>query len=294
MNHPGRPQPPADEVTRRLFEDASGSVVQVTGDGGRTSRGGPINGSGFFIGNDGLVATNAHVALRNNETFVRADGRLYRASVVAADDVKDVAILRLEGFQPQQARPLSVGNSTQLQSNERVFALGHPESVRSTYISPGNYRNRTNLLSVYASNGGEQRLFNAMAQVRARTAPEEFNDFNSSLSQDVLDGQVHIRPGSSGGPLLNTSGRAVGMARTMERDSRSTSYFLPIEDVTSTLNDPESNKFAFKYEFQPAPLARDYMYMWSDNPVKAAIGTGMLAGVGYTGYRAMEVRPRVM
>ncbi len=295
LSPPGAPQPQADELTRRLYEDASGSVVQVFGDGESIVGGtaGQITGSGFFVGNDGLVATNAHVALRRRELFVTTEGKAYRARLVAADDVKDVALLRLEGFQPQQARPVTVGDSRQLHMDDRIFALGHPNGVRATYISPGSYQERTSLLGVYIQENGQHSTLSAVEAIHHRTTPEEFVDFKTNLTQDVLAGRVNIRHGSSGGPLLDGGGRTVGMARTILNGDRSAAYFLPIEDVTSTMNSDKTT-FRFNYEHQPSPLAKNYMYLWSNSPVAATVGTGVVGAAGYGGYRLLRHSPRAM
>ncbi len=290
MAPPGGAQPIADGLTQRLYEDAYKSVVQIyIGESAANYRSG---GSGFFVNNDGLIATNAHVALGGPELSVRVRDRFYRARVVGANDVKDIALLQLEGLKPDQVKPLPLGDSSQLRSDDRVFALGHPRLVPTTYISPGHFKARTTLLGAMVETGGQAQADEAVATIKARIPQEMFNDFSKYLTRPMLRGSVHIEGGNSGGPLIDGEGRAVGMAAN--GDEKATAYFVPIEQVRSVLNNDSESLFRFRYEYKSSGLAKDFSDLWAHQPVEAGVTTGLLAVTGYGGYRGLAAYPRFM
>src|SRR5207245_2319022 len=83
-------------------------------------------GTGFFIRNDGLIATNGHVIEGATDITVQVgeDERVYRATLVGHDDATDLALLRIEGDKPFPV--LVLGESDRLEVGEWVIAIGNP------------------------------------------------------------------------------------------------------------------------------------------------------------------------
>jgi serine protease Do len=127
---------------REIYEQASPAVVMVMGyaDGGKTGSG----GTGSIIRSDGLVLTNAHVAIeeQTGKPFARLSvflkpprvtgesksdlSRMVRAKVVAYSQPLDLALLKLDGI--TEALPVvDVSESGRARIGDRVVAIGHPE-----------------------------------------------------------------------------------------------------------------------------------------------------------------------
>jgi serine protease Do len=134
-------------------------------------------GSGFIIGADGYILTNAHLVADAEEILVRlADRRAFNATVVGADERTDVALLRIaaEGL-PQ----VTLGDPSQLKVGDWVLAIGSPF-------------------------GFEHSATAGIVSAKGRSLPQE------SLVP-FIQTDVAINPGNSGGPLFNLKGEVVGI-----------------------------------------------------------------------------------
>jgi S1-C subfamily serine protease len=145
--------------------------------------GGVASGSGFLIDNEGTVLTNAHVVDGSRAVTVKLgeDGETLDAEVVGADASTDVAVLRVDAGKVQAA-PLRLSDSDRARVGDPVVAIGNPFGLDRTVT--------TGIVS---------------ALQREISAP---NGFTIS---DVLQTDAAINPGNSGGPLLDSSGRVVGI-----------------------------------------------------------------------------------
>ena len=158
-----------------LVETARRSLVQV-------HSGTSGVGAGTVWHPDGLIITNAHVVRNRSPKVILPDGDARRARVLALDQERDLAALVVEA--PQLAA-IELGRSRDLRPGEWVLALGHPWSV------PG------------AATGG----------VVIGTGTD-LPDIPLS-GQDWVAISLPLRPGNSGGPLVDASGRLVGVNTMM-------------------------------------------------------------------------------
>ncbi|MFM7360349.1 MAG: trypsin-like peptidase domain-containing protein [Cyanobium sp.] len=160
-----------DPLLRDLFGDPSGSMRE---------RG---QGSGVVIdAGRGLVLTNAHVVDAVDSVAVTlADGRQLDGSVVGADPVTDLAVVRIAGRPDLQAAPL--GDSEALQVGDWAIALGSPYGLQ-----------RTVTLGIVSS---LHRDINSLGFADKRL--------------DLIQTDAAINPGNSGGPLINAAGEVIGI-----------------------------------------------------------------------------------
>ncbi|TWB94978.1 S1-C subfamily serine protease [Synechococcus sp. Ace-Pa] len=159
-----------DPLLRDLFGDPAGSSRE---------RG---QGSGVVIDANGLVLTNAHVVERADVVEVTlADGRQVDGSVVGADPVTDLAVVRIPGLSELQAAPL--GDSEALEVGDWAIALGSPYGLE-----------RTVTLGIVSS---LHRNINSLGFADKRL--------------DLIQTDAAINPGNSGGPLINSSGEVIGI-----------------------------------------------------------------------------------
>jgi len=172
-----------------LFQRASPSVVFITSlelrrngfrfDGTQVPRG---SGSGFVWDDQGHVVTNFHVIQGADAARVTlSDQSAWDAKLVGASPEKDLAVLRIEA-PASQLHPIPLGAANDLQVGQSVFAIGNPFGLDHTLT--------TGVISALG------REIESVARIPIR---------------DVIQTDAAINPGNSGGPLLDSSGRLIGV-----------------------------------------------------------------------------------
>ena len=208
-----------DESERRdilVFRKASSSVVNITNIARRrsvfsfdifeTAQG---SGSGFVWDRDGHVVTNFHV-IEGGDRFVvlLSDEIEYDATPIGAAPDKDLAVLRIDA-PPEVLRrlePLSLGRSASLVVGQRVLAVGNPFGFDHTLT--------TGVLSGLG---------------------REIRSPSGRKIRDVIQTDAAINPGNSGGPLLDSSGRVIGVNSQIVSPSGASAgigFAVPIDAVS--------------------------------------------------------------
>ncbi len=155
-----------------LAERVRAGVVRVTNGRGA--------GSGTIWHEDGLIVTNYHVVPGEGARVTLADGREFPGTVVSNLPERDLAVIRI----PATGLPaLPVGDSTALRVGELVMAVGHPLGV------PG-----AATLGIYSGTG-----------------PIEGFDRAGRHFREAILADIELRPGNSGGPLVNARGETIGI-----------------------------------------------------------------------------------
>ena len=132
-------------------------------------------GSGFIISADGYVMTNAHVVDGADEVYVTlTDKREFKAKIIGADKRTDVALVKIEG---NNLPRLTVGDSNKIRVGEWVIAIGSPFGLDNT-VTAG-------IVSAKARDTGEYL--------------------------PLIQTDVAVNPGNSGGPLINMRGEVIGI-----------------------------------------------------------------------------------
>ncbi|MBY0549793.1 MAG: serine protease [Candidatus Obscuribacterales bacterium] len=275
---PGEPQPSVDDVTRRLYEAAQPSIVKVE----TTKDGGVGVGTGFAVTRPGLIATDYHCVAGAKEIKVRLpNGDFHRARIKDIDDINDLAILELEGTPPPSLKPLPLGDSSKIAPDTRITALGHPEGLSPVYVSPGYH-----VTDVRFGNKLFGNLFGVTPEnylAKDTLTPKDREDAKAVIERQLMYTRVHIRPGNSGGPLLNNEGKVVGICDiTADPEKFSHSLFTPVSDLNKLLN-REKPKFQASYAYTGEAWTDSYRGALTNSPVFTATGTGLLAGGAYLG-----------
>jgi S1-C subfamily serine protease len=150
---------------------------------GQPEGGGIATGSGFLIDTEGHIVTNNHVVEESDKVEVKlgSSDTTYDAEVVGSDPATDVALLKVDA-PADSLHPLALADSSKVEVGEPVVAIGNPFGLDRT-VTAG--------------------IVSAIQ--RQIQAPNGF-----SISH-VIQTDAAINPGNSGGPLIDSSGRVIGI-----------------------------------------------------------------------------------
>ena len=175
-------------TARQIAQNAFSSVVLLVME---DANGQPVSlGSGFFVMDD-VIATNLHVIEGAASGYVKIVGQKIKyeiAGLVLADYQRDLALLKITGV---KTSPLILGDINQVAVGDEVYAVGNPRGLEGTF-SQGIVSSIRQI--------GSDMLFQI-------TAP--------------------ISPGSSGGPVLNTQGKVIGIAVATFSGGQNLNFAIP-------------------------------------------------------------------
>jgi S1-C subfamily serine protease len=182
-----------EKATIELFREVSPSVVHIT-TLTRQRDGFSFNvleipegtGTGFIYDDAGHIVTNYHVIqsmLRSHATarVMLADNSSWNAEVVGIEPAKDIAVLKINA-PPGRLKKIAIGESTDLQVGQKVFAIGSPFGLDQTLT--------TGIISGLG---------------------REIKSEGGQTIEGAIQTDAAINPGNSGGPLLDSAGRLIGM-----------------------------------------------------------------------------------
>jgi S1-C subfamily serine protease len=164
-------------------------------------------GSGFVWDQDGHIVTNFHVVANGDRAAVTLnDNTTYAATIIGRAPDKDIAVLHIDA-PPQKLLPLPIGQSSTLRVGQKVLAIGNPFGLDQTLT--------TGVVS------GLGREIKSVTQ--------------RSIS-DVIQTDASINPGNSGGPLLDSSGRLIGINTAIYSPSGANAgigFAVPVDTVNA-------------------------------------------------------------
>jgi S1-C subfamily serine protease len=199
------------ETVSGVAERAGPSVASVQVLGSAAGRDGALGGgSGFLFTPDGYLLTNSHVvragarptpaAPSHRHRVSLSDGREFEAHWVGDDPDTDLAVLRIDGMSRGSLVPLPLGRSALLRRGEIAIAIGNPLGFEHTVTA-----------------GIVSALGRSMRAATGRLIP------------DVIQTDVALNPGNSGGPLLNSRGEVVGVNTAIIQRAQAISFAVAID-----------------------------------------------------------------
>lgn len=190
----------APSLLTRLNRELAGLADDILASLVRVETGGRGAGAGTVWHADGLILTNAHVTGGRAPQVVLPDGQRLPTRVLAADREMDLAALAVEA---QGLPTIYLGDSRDLRPGSWVVAFGHPWGIQSA-ATAGVVIGQGPLL------------------------PEP-----SGFDRNWIAASLHYRPGHSGGPLVDASGRLVGINTVMAGPD--VGLAVPVQEVKNFL-----------------------------------------------------------
>jgi serine protease Do len=142
-------------------------------------------GSGYIISEDGYIVTNDHVAGNATKiTITLTDGRQFDAKLIGSDSASDICLLKIDG---DDLPYVTLGNSDDIIIGEWVIALGNPFGLFELNDKP------TVTVGVVSASG------------------MNLDAINNRYYLNMIQTDASINGGNSGGPLVNSEGKVIGM-----------------------------------------------------------------------------------
>ena len=165
-------------------------------------------GSGFIIDKEGHILTNNHVVAGARQVEVTlANKKKYKAEIIGLDQSHDLAVIQIKAAGLQSA---VLGDSSQLQVGQKVYAIGNPFGFSGTMTR------------------------GIVSSVRSVQTPE------GAYIDEAIQTDAAINPGNSGGPLLNSRGDVIGintMIAGAAGQSAGIGFAIPVNAAKSVISD---------------------------------------------------------
>ena len=184
-------------VTREGFSIFSGPMKQQ------------VLGSGIIVKSNGYILTNAHVVEgcdQNSDisvTFSDKPDDKIKAKLIGRDRSTDIAIIKID---KNNLEAIPFGDSSKLEIGEQVYAIGSPSGLQGTIT------------------GGMISSLNRKV-------------YDDVWSTNFIQTSTPINPGNSGGPLVDSSGRLVGVNTLKTADTEGIGFAIPVNDAVKIADD---------------------------------------------------------
>lgn len=170
------------------------------------------SGSGSIIDGRGYVVTNVHVIDKASKiTISLYDGTSYEGQVIGKDVESDIAVLKFNPPENAVLKTIEFGDSDKLKVGQKVIAIGNPFAL-------------------------ERTMTTGIVSGLGRPIQESEN----VIIRNMIQTDAAINPGNSGGPLLDTSGRMIGINTIIISNSGSSSgvgFAVPVKTARRVVND---------------------------------------------------------
>ncbi|MEM5787657.1 MAG: trypsin-like peptidase domain-containing protein [Syntrophobacteraceae bacterium] len=179
-------------------------------------------GSGSIIDPRGYILTNNHVISDARKLEVTlANGKKHTAKLIGSDPDTDLAVVKIE-VPREKLTVIPLGNSSELKVGQKAIAIGNPFGLGQTLTT-----------GVISSLGRTMR------------------SQNGALVEDILQTDASINPGNSGGPLIDSSGRLIGIATAIFSPTGASvgiGFAIPVDTAKRVVNDLiEKGYYSYPY-----------------------------------------------
>jgi len=181
---------------------------------------GTATGSGVIFDANGLILTNHHVVAGDPQSLTvhLKDGRSFDAKIYGVDSLTDLAIVKVDATGLPTA---PIGDSSSIQVGQQAIAIGSPLGTFTDSVTSG------------------------IVSAVGRSIPVE----DGSTLSNLIQTDTAINPGNSGGPLLDPSGKGIGVNTAAASQAQGIGFAIPIDIAKPLLAQATAGK----------PLARPYL-----------------------------------
>ena len=163
-------------------------------------------GSGFIIDDKGHILTNHHITTGSREIEVAlTDGRAFEGKLVGSDPANDLAVVKID---TRDLPVAELGNSSELRVGQTVIAIGNPFGLA----------------------GGPSVTVGVVSALNRHILAER-------VYEDLIQTDASINPGNSGGPLLDLTGKVVGINTANIPGAQGIGFAIPINTAKAVLDD---------------------------------------------------------
>ncbi|MCF7820380.1 MAG: trypsin-like peptidase domain-containing protein [Candidatus Pacebacteria bacterium] len=168
------------------------------------------SGSGFIISSDGYIVTNGHVVDDPSLDYsvVLSNETTYEAKVLDVDPITDLAVLKIEA---SDLPTVELGESSELKVGQTVIAIGNALGEFSNTVSTGVISGLSRSVVAGSFNEAEQLI-------------------------NVIQTDASINPGNSGGPLLDISGKVIGINTAIVRGAQNIGFAIPVDSIKGPID----------------------------------------------------------
>jgi serine protease Do len=168
-------------------------------------------GSGFIINEDGYIITNQHVidGAQKIKVTVGLDPREFEAEIIGADEALDIALLKIKTNEKENIKwPfLPLGDSDKIRLADNVMAMGSPFFLTQTVnVGIVSHKHRSGI-----------------------------RPSGRDLFVELIQLQIPINPGNSGGPVLDDSGRVIGVSQSILASGQAIAFCIPINIIKTMI-----------------------------------------------------------
>jgi putative serine protease PepD len=223
-------QPVANDTTKAstVYAGAKNAVAYVQSN----TPYGQATGTGFVVSSDGYLVTNEHVidGAGSIQVKIGSNSKTYTAKVVGADASRDLALLKDDA---SNLPTLSLADSSSVQVGDATFAIGNPYGLDDTLT--------TGIVS---------------ALQRDIQSP------NGSTISGVIQTDAALNPGNSGGPLLDASGKVIGVNAQIATGGNGSEgnvgigFAIPSNTVKSFIDEAKAGKLSTSTQTQSQAQAQ--------------------------------------
>lgn len=166
--------------------------------------------SGFFVSSDGYVLTNRHIVEDEAASYtVVWNDKIYSCKILVRDKITDIAVLKIDD---NNFPYLKFANSSQLQLGQTAIAIGNALGEFKNTVSRG--------------------IISGLSRDIKTEIGEDIYEFFGLIQTDAA-----INPGNSGGPLINLSGKAIGICTAVVLGVENIGFAIPVNQAKSILED---------------------------------------------------------
>jgi serine protease Do len=246
-----------ENIVINVVQQSTDSVVSIAVKQSSTRQGAPETvsniGTGFIVDPNGILITNQHVVSDTTASYtvVTMDGQEFDVVEIIRDSSNDIAVLKIDAT---NLPVLELGNSDEIMVGQTVIAIGNPLGRFAGSVTTGVV-------------SGVNRSVTTSAGWFGNT---------TKVYENVIQTDAAVNPGNSGGPLINTEGKVIGVNFATSSNAENISFAIPVNIVKQKLDEYRTyGRFIRSYVGVTYQMISSYEVLFYDDLVVGALVVGV-------------------